>query len=83
MLRLEHKVIIVIRSQKIDDLAPLALAAMFHQSSKIGPSTSEVVVYINDWDARLFRALLQLRDLARHRWRVTHQLVRFRENRGR
>ena len=79
MLWLEHKIIVIVGTQEIDDLARLSLPAMFHQSLQIRTPTPEVIVHINDRDARLLRALFQLGDLARHRWRITHQLIRFRK----
>src|SRR4051812_47395630 len=48
-------------------------------AAKVGTPSTEIIVYINDRDPGLLRALFQAQDFARHRARVAEELVRLRK----
>ena len=65
--------------QEIDYLPGLAFAAMFHQGAQIRAPATKIVVNVNDRHAGVFGTAFQPAELLRHRWRIPHQLPRFRE----
>jgi hypothetical protein len=75
MLRFEHEIIVRVGAQLIDQALRLALTAMFHQCVQVGSPSPEIVVHIDNRDARFPGAPFEACEVASQSRHITQQLV--------
>src|SRR5438270_12233944 len=79
MLRLQDKIIVLLRIELFDERAALSRAAMLDQGTKIGAPSPEIIIDVDHGESGRFGSPLHSGNAVSQGWNETGQLFRFGE----